>query len=172
MDTKMTIILAVDPGEHAGIAVYSNGSYLESQPIPGDHVKLVEQFLMGLLARFKIDLLVLEAQFLRFPKGFRTLCRRADIWYVLTERLDIPVCWVEPSKWMCYYRIKGGEGKEGRLIKAAKEIHSKNEMTSDEAAAILIGNYYLKASANGTLNKPKRPKRKKKKKVKRPKRKK
>jgi len=138
---KSIYTLAIDPGVHAGWALFEGKKCIKADCIKGDDPKEVYQFLSA-NSIYNISTLVLEAQYMKFPKGFRTLCYRADIWAVLAEVLfsNLKVEWAVPSSWQAYYKVKGNKQA---IVTNAELLYNKSKVLENMADAILIGNWYL-----------------------------
>ena len=144
----MKMILAIDPGEHAGWAVTDNyGNHLTSGIVAGDNVHACHHIIKSHMP----DKIVIEDQFpgKASAKGLKTLIRRATIWEVLAAVDGIEVLpYVNPSTWQAYHKIKGkGVARKNAIIKWASMIIGKSTQP-DESDAILIGIWQVAQLSN------------------------
>lgn len=133
------MILAIDPGEHAGWAILDDyGNNLSSGVVAGDNVHACHHVLKTHMP----DKIVIEDQFTgkASAKGLKTLIRRAAIWDVLAaiEGIDV-LPYAHPSTWQAYFKIRGkGPARKLAINNMAASIIGKPTQP-DESDAILIG---------------------------------
>lgn len=132
------MILAIDPGEHAGWALFDEyGNHLSSGIVAGDNVHACHH----VIKTHCPDSIVIEDQYngKASAKGLKTLIRRATIWEVLAtvEGIDVRP-YVHPKTWQSYFKLRGGANHKDAINNMAKSIIGKT-VQNDEGDAVLIG---------------------------------
>lgn len=155
-------VVAIDPGEHAGIAMIDNDGFLVfSTPAAGDKWTTLSARLCQLIKEHGIvpeqmqyALGVIEQGWLGKGRGMKsgmTLSQRRGIAQAALESAGIQrIEYIHSSTWQnaSYDTIHNKDTKE-EAMKYVKEKFLHTPLTSDEAEAIVLAHYAYKEFIDG-----------------------
>lgn len=147
MKDRVGDVLAIDPGERCGWAVFDyRVKLLDSGVIHGDDLNSIK----WILEHYDPDTVVIEDQYFpkanqkkaASPKGLVTLFRRRFTWEVTARLLSKTVVIVHPSTWQAHFKISRRAYPDSDTFKSAMigyaQTFKAGEVEPDECDAILM----------------------------------
>jgi len=137
---RHTVVIAFDPGESGGWAVWSRTGYVDSGTYDGDDCETIA----SLIDEYKPDLVVVEDQFQRRTHKRKAssfgllkilVCRRAYV-EACAKLAGVEHVAVMPRTWMSYAQVPAGQ--HDAYIKAARYMTGDHTIQSDDRAAACL----------------------------------